>query len=106
MPQGGVLGFHCAHAYAHTNDRSIRHLPFALKGVDVIVYTVFRSLGLDLKIKPVLDALNGNDYYDGSDGSDGADGDENGELVGTGLHGIQISEEGGRDGYETREVGL
>jgi hypothetical protein len=53
-------------------------LPFALKGVDVVIYTVFRSLGLKIEIRPVLEDKS----------------DEGDDLVGTELHDIQLSEDG------------
>ena len=56
-------------------------LPFALKGVDVVIYTVFRSLGLEIEIRPVLE----NTEDKSGDGDD---------LVGTELHDIQLSEDG------------
>ena len=56
-------------------------LPFALKGVDVVIYTVFRSLGLEIEIRPVLE--NTEDKSDEGD-----------DLVGTELHDIQLSENG------------
>jgi hypothetical protein len=58
-------------------------LPFALKGVDVVIYTVFRSLGLEIEIRPVLDELP-RDVDDSEDEGD--------DLVGTKLHDIQLSE--------------
>ena len=51
--QGGTLGFYCAHQYAHaTNDANIR-LPWALKGIDVVIFTVFQRLGLEVEVRPV-----------------------------------------------------
>ena len=68
-------------------------LPFALKGVDVVIYTVFRSLGLKVKIRPILildniDSDEEEDYY----------------LVGTGLHRMQLSERGGYGDERLSEV--
>jgi hypothetical protein len=95
--KGGTLGFHCAHAYAHTTDHNIVRLPFALKGVDVVIYTVFRSLGLKIEIRPVLEEIE-DEYY--QDQRHYESDEEGGDLVGTGLHGIQLSERGGDDGEE------
>jgi hypothetical protein len=61
-------------------------LPFALKGVDVVIYTVFRSLGLEAEIRPVLEDP---PRYDSD-----AEGDEGDDLVGTKLHDMQLSEDG------------
>lgn len=55
MKNGGVLGFHCTHQYAHTNGTANRRLPHALKGIDVVLYSVFRSLGLKVHVRPVLE---------------------------------------------------
>jgi hypothetical protein len=65
-------------------------LPFALKGVDVVIYTVFRSLGLKVNVQPVLEDIEldeEEDYY---------------QLVGTGLHHMRLSRRGGYDGEERR----
>jgi hypothetical protein len=63
-------------------------LPFALKGVDVVIYTVFRSLGLKVKIRPVLEDIDRHLQ-------DSSDEEEEGCLVGTGLHRMKLSERGG-----------
>jgi hypothetical protein len=55
MKNGGILGFHCTHQYAHTNGTANRRLPHALKGIDVVLYSVFRSLGLNVHVRPVLE---------------------------------------------------
>jgi hypothetical protein len=52
---GGVLGFCCAHQYAHTNSSSAIRIPRVLKGMDMALYAVFRALGLRLDVLPVLD---------------------------------------------------
>ena len=51
---GGVLGFCCAHQYAHTNSISAIRIPRVLKGMDMALYAVFRALGLRLDVLPVL----------------------------------------------------
>jgi len=65
-------------------------LPFALKGVDVVIYTVFRSLGLKVEVRPVLEDIESDE--------------EEGYLVGTGLHGIQLSGSGGYGDERPAEV--
>ena len=55
MKNGGILGFHCTHQYAHTNGTANRRLPHALKGIDVVLYSVFRSLGMKVHVRPVLE---------------------------------------------------
>jgi hypothetical protein len=69
-------------------------LPFALKGVDVVIYTVFRSLGLKVKIRPVLEDIE----------DDGEEGYLEGDLVGTALHGMKLSSRGGYGDESTAEV--
>ena len=68
-------------------------LPFALKGVDVVIYTVFRSLGLEVEIRPVLDESRYE--YD-------EEGDQGDVLVGTELHDIQILEDADDDRLPTQ----
>jgi len=65
-------------------------LPFALKGVDVVIYTVFRSLGLKIKVRPVLEGIESDE--------------EDGDLVGTGLHPMTLSSRGGYDDERPIEV--
>ncbi|KAF2840820.1 hypothetical protein M501DRAFT_1010024 [Patellaria atrata CBS 101060] len=55
MTQGGILGFSCAHAYAHHSKVSPIFLPQALKGSDMVIYEIFRTLGLEVVLRPVLD---------------------------------------------------
>ena len=49
LRRGGTLGFFCHHAYAHSSTLpkgGIGGLPGAgLKGVDLVIWEVFRSLG-------------------------------------------------------------
>lgn len=60
---GGVLGFYCAHQYAHTrNDSTGNLMPYALKGIDVALFSVFKSLGLEVKVRPVLDPEDFDEY--------------------------------------------
>lgn len=72
-------------------------LPFALKGVDVVIYTVFRSLGLEIEIRPILEDPPRNEYYEGDD-----EGDEGDDLVGAKLHNIQLSEDGDDDKWDIK----
>jgi hypothetical protein len=76
-------------------------LPFALKGVDVIIYAVFRSLGLKVKIRPVLEDIE-EDY--GYHRRRGESDEEERYLVGTGLHCMKLSERGGYDNESPAEV--
>ncbi|KAF2635634.1 hypothetical protein P280DRAFT_436898 [Massarina eburnea CBS 473.64] len=54
MTKGGYLGVGCQHAYAHSTPKGISSLPGVLKGSDMAVYSVFKALGLDVTIRPVL----------------------------------------------------
>lgn len=54
MKQGGILGWRCKHSYDHTDDTANKRLPYELKGIDVVLFTIFRSLGLRTHVRPVL----------------------------------------------------
>ena len=54
MRSGGVLGFVCQHKYTYTDLNSTSSLPHLLRGADKIVYSVARSLGLSVIVKPVI----------------------------------------------------
>ena len=64
MTKGGMLGFYCEHAYAHTNRDLCRHLPYALKGVDAHIYSIFHHIGLETKIRPVMEEIHEEDFPD------------------------------------------
>ncbi|KAL8830788.1 MAG: hypothetical protein Q9170_005571 [Blastenia crenularia] len=79
MQKGGLLGFFCHHQYAHAHDSGRKSLPHAFKGVDLAVYSVFRSLGLKVGLHPVIENPEGGmggmsskklmeDKYDASQG--------------------------------------
>ncbi|KAL3469173.1 hypothetical protein BJX99DRAFT_241925 [Aspergillus californicus] len=55
MKDGGVLGMFCSHAYAHSSKIAKFQLPRALKGADLVLYAVFKSLGIDIEVLPVLE---------------------------------------------------
>lgn len=50
---GGTLGFYCQHKYANISTDLDDFYPF-LKGEDAIVYSVSKSLGLSMSLKPIL----------------------------------------------------
>jgi hypothetical protein len=52
---GGILGFYCQYPYSHISANAAKRLPSALQGVDMVVYSVFKSLGLKTEILPLLD---------------------------------------------------
>jgi hypothetical protein len=68
IPQGGRLGIYCRHAYAHTDSEFAESFPGILKGADMAVYNVFRSLGLNVKIGAILSHRRDDspECYDGS----------------------------------------
>ncbi|PQE26094.1 Oxoglutarate iron-dependent dioxygenase protein [Rutstroemia sp. NJR-2017a BBW] len=78
MPEGGKLGFFCTHQYAHASGSKGRTrtpkglsdegpfstkdtadieqlMPYALKGVDAMIFQIFASLGVNVTVKPMLD---------------------------------------------------
>ena len=60
MPAGGCLGFDCTHAYVfnHLNEKQL--LPSVLKGADYMVFSVAKSLGLNVSVKPIVE---GYEYW-------------------------------------------
>jgi hypothetical protein len=51
---GGILGVNCSHAYPHASSQARELLPRGLKGADLAVYSLFKSLGIDAHVLPVL----------------------------------------------------
>ncbi len=54
MRDGGMLGIHCTHAYAHSTQSGGKALPAVLKGSDMAVYAVFRAHGLEVYVRPMV----------------------------------------------------
>ncbi|KXG52467.1 Oxoglutarate/iron-dependent dioxygenase [Penicillium griseofulvum] len=54
MKKGGALGFYCSHAYPHASNEAEKLLPRALKGADLVLYSVFKSLGIYIEVLPVI----------------------------------------------------
>jgi hypothetical protein len=54
MRDGGVLGFASHHMYVYTDLNKTEDLPSLLKGADLLVYLVAKSLGLSVIVKPVV----------------------------------------------------
>ncbi|KAF7942290.1 hypothetical protein EAE99_000340 [Botrytis elliptica] len=80
MKRGGVIGFYCDHLYAHTQKDADDIMPYALKGIDMIIFNTFQSLGLVVKACPVLhvddyseDESEGNSEFESDDESEGKD---------------------------------
>lgn len=55
IDKGALLGFFCSHQYAHTQCSPSVRVPRSLKGVDMAIYAVFRALGLQVEILPVME---------------------------------------------------
>ncbi|KAK6814047.1 hypothetical protein RU639_010478 [Aspergillus parasiticus] len=85
LPNGGVLGIYCAHAYAHTSKVADTNLSLTLKGSDLVLYSVLHALGATVSIQPVLEV--DRDHYNWGHGCE----TEDGELVGEQLHPYQQS---------------
>ncbi|KAF7574171.1 P4Hc domain containing protein [Pyrenophora tritici-repentis] len=58
----GYLGKYCSHAYAHATTEGASALPAVLKGSDMIAFEVFRSLGVEVLVRPVLEHISNIDY--------------------------------------------
>ncbi|KMU86422.1 hypothetical protein CIHG_04211 [Coccidioides immitis H538.4] len=56
MDEGGILGIFCSHSYAHTSEEANLLLPRKLKGADMALYATLKSLGLWVRIMPILHA--------------------------------------------------
>ncbi|KAH5641592.1 hypothetical protein HBI51_132510 [Parastagonospora nodorum] len=57
MNEGGMLGKYCSHAYAHAIKNAESVFPSVLKGSDMVAYEVFRSLGVKVLVRPVVDHI-------------------------------------------------
>ncbi|KAL4762839.1 2OG-Fe(II) oxygenase [Aspergillus foveolatus] len=64
MKDGGVLGIFCSHAYPHSSNLAELQLPGALKGADLVLYSVFKTLNLDVEVLPILEK--DGQYCDGN----------------------------------------
>ena len=70
----GVLGFYCAHYYAHNTEYAHGIFPLRLKGSDMALVAVLLSLDIDVCVCPVI-----KDY--GHEASD-----DNSPLFGDAMH--------------------
>ena len=59
LPDGGVLGFGCQHAYPHTDQDFCSRLTTMLKGADAVIYATAKQLGLDAGMSQWLSHANG-----------------------------------------------
>ncbi|KAL8690211.1 MAG: hypothetical protein Q9218_004293 [Villophora microphyllina] len=106
FPNGGTLGFHCTHAYAHQNNDGHRNLALALKGADAMILAAFHNLGLHVEMRVVMEGTPpsnentfGNDVDDRiaqvdrnldlRDDDDNDDDIQDPKLISTALHGTQ-----------------
>ncbi|KAJ1709359.1 hypothetical protein G4B11_001652 [Aspergillus flavus] len=55
LDDDGVLGIFCSHSYPHTSNTTAYDLPRGLKGSDMVLYSIFQSLGLHVQVLPVLE---------------------------------------------------
>ena len=104
MPNGGMLGFYCQHGYAHTSLLNSHRLPYGLKGMDAIFYSIFFHVGLDVKVRPVMNDVPDDEFIEHL--SDKEDHDalkfyQNANACGTEFHRITFSNAGdGPEDYE------
>lgn len=54
---GGILGVYCSHAYPHAAKFASKLLPRGLKGADLALFSVLKTLGLEVDVRPVLENL-------------------------------------------------
>lgn len=105
---GGTLGFPCVHQYAHNNTKYMRRLPYALKGTDAVIYTVFqRGLALRVSFRPILNSIDDESLsnYEFDDEYD-EDGNkisypEGFVRVGDRLHGIKMDNSGDYEDHDS-----
>lgn len=105
---GGVLGIYCSHAYPHATDIAEHLLPRGLKGADLALFSVLKSFGLGVVVRPVLqkkddpyhdaDDDNPGDENPGDNNPDDGRSEVNGELVGNAMHGFHTTDEGPEEG--------
>jgi hypothetical protein len=62
LKTGGYLRKYCSHAYAHATTEGATALPAVLKGSDVIAFEVFRSLGVIVLVRPMLERMSEYEY--------------------------------------------
>lgn len=66
MKNSGVLGFFCAYQYPETFEGTeyYKRYPRTLKGIDAVIFAVFRALGLTVHIKPYEVRWTGSEIAD------------------------------------------
>lgn len=92
LKDGGIMGFYCTHDYAHATESAIKYLPWCLKGLDMIVYETFKSLGCEILLRPVYptpdDEIDHEEAYEKFNGKD---------VIGKALEGMQFIYRSGDD---------
>ena len=68
ITKGGVLGFACNHIYAHNRSDEAVYLSSKLKGVDMVIYATYKTLGLQVSVRPVFDESRAMDHLDSWEG--------------------------------------
>ncbi|KUJ14348.1 uncharacterized protein LY89DRAFT_784308 [Mollisia scopiformis] len=116
MNKGGNLGFYCAYKYAHHSSRAHALMSWALKGVDVAIYSVFSSLGLDVRVGPILEnnrqlenleEQQVDEYYASADYDSDSPDYERKIRVGATFHKVVLDADGGYDiAYDKVEKNL
>jgi hypothetical protein len=61
---GGTLGKYCTHAYAHATREGASALPSVVKGSDMVAYEIFRALGVEVLVRPIMQHIR---EYDSDD---------------------------------------
>ena len=55
LPEGGILGFYLQESsISHTRRETSSHLPYTLKGIDLMFFAVCANLGMKVDVRPVL----------------------------------------------------
>ncbi|RFU25895.1 hypothetical protein B7463_g10442, partial [Scytalidium lignicola] len=105
MPNGGLLGFYCCHSYPHStkSPAGAPLFPSVLKGVDLCLYSVLQELGLEVQVRPVLNATRDPYDYDSDNSEDGGATDTK-WYVGDESKGLVTTDTGGYDGASWKDI--
>lgn len=68
--EGGLVGFHCRHAYPRERHDNSMTVEACLKGVDRALFLVLESLGIQVGIRPVLDCRKLEEWREEEDEDD------------------------------------